>query len=273
METDAKTVTAIRDLAREAYTPVTSETVHFVVAPAGSVVHSLQGLQYPFGLPPDQIRVSLKFQDATSFISYVNSFKDHRTRIFADSTINSLSFSAVLDYHGAGSEMLAEFLSHRATLTLQRSEEWKLWYGLNDKLVPQSEFAEFLEDNRADIVKPDSATMLEIAKDLQAHSDVNFGSKINTRNGAAVLQYEEQIKATVANGSIEIPETFTIRIPVFFGEQPQEITARLRFRINEGKLRFQYKLYRPVEVISKAFDAARSEIATATTLEVWLGTL
>jgi hypothetical protein len=115
--------------------------------------------------------------------------------------------------------------------------------------------------------------MLEIAKDLQAHSEVNFASKINTRNGAAVLNFEETIKASVSTGSIEVPESFTIRIPVFFGEEPIEITARLRFRINEGKLRFQYKLYRPAEVIAHAFDYARGAISSAVTLEVLLGTL
>jgi hypothetical protein len=47
----------------------------------------------------------------------------------------------------------------------------------------------------------------------------------------------------------------------------------LRFRISDGKLKFQYKLYRPTEVRQHAFDVTRSEIAGATTLEVLLGTL
>lgn len=269
-----KIITDIRDLAREATVPSTGENIHFVVAPSGSTLLSLKEYQYPFGVPPERITAAPKFQDAPSFCSYVNTFKDaDLTRILADATPSALSFLAVIDYHAASSERKPEFLSHRASLTLKLSEEWKLWYGLHDKLVPQADFAEFLEENRADIVKPDPATMLEIAKDLIAKSDVNFESKINSRNGSATLRFSEQIKATVANGSVEIPESFTIRIPVFFGEAPIDINAILRFRIADQKLKFQYKLYRPAEVIAKAFDVCRKQIADATTMEVLLGTL
>ena len=149
----------------------------------------------------------------------------------------------------------------------------KIWSSLNEKPVPQTEFAEFIEDNRSDIIDPVSAVMLEIARDLQAHSEVNFASKVNLRNGAAVLSYDEQIKASVTTGQIEVPETFKIGIPVFFGEHPVEISARLRFRITDGKLKFQYKLYRPAEIIAQAFEFARCDIEKATTLEVLLGTL
>lgn len=270
---DANLITDVRDLAREAVQPQTGEAVHYAIVPDGSKPVSLREFQFPEGFPPSRIIAAPKFQDAASFCSYVNTFKDDRTRILADANATALSFLALIDYHGVGAERKPEFVSHRASLVLKHSEEWKLWAGQDNKLIPQADFAEFLEDNRSDIVKPDSATMLEIAKELQAHSEVNFASKVNTINGAAVLKYDEQIKATVATGQIEMPETFTIRIPVFFGEAPIEISARLRFRITEGKLKFQYKLYRPTEVIGKAFDVARAEIATATTLEVLLGSL
>lgn len=268
-------VTEIRDLTREAAQPQTGEAVHYVVIPEGSKVISLKEQQYPEGMRPSRVIAHPKFQDQASFTSYVNTFKDDRTRVLANADPGALNFLALIDYHGigAGDVRTPEFVSHRAGLQLKHSEEWMLWNGKNDKLIPQVEFAEFLEDNRSDIIKPDSATMLEIAKDLEAHSEVNFASKIDTRNGAAVLKYDEQIKANVTTGQIEVPESFTIRIPVFFGEAPIEIMARLRFRITEGKLRFQYKLNRPAEVIAKAFDLARKDIALAVSLEVLLGTL
>jgi uncharacterized protein YfdQ (DUF2303 family) len=275
MMDDAKSILTVRDLARESMGPQTSEKVHYALVPEGSKLVSLRDQQYPHGLPPERIVAGLSMLEASSFCSYVNSFKDHRTRIFADTRISTLGFLAVLDYHPAGSseDNAPQFLSHRAAFVLRHSEEWLLWHGKHDKLIPQSDFAEFLEDNRADIVKPDSATMLEVAKDLQAHSEVNFASKINSQSGAATLTFDEQIKATVATGQITVPEIFTVRIPVFFGEPAIDIHARLRFRISGGKLSFQFKLYRPAEVISKAFYAVRSVIAEATTLEVLLGTI
>ena len=268
---DTKLVTEIRDLTREAAQPQTAEPIHFVVAPMGMQVLSLEKLQFPHGMRPDRITAAPKLQDAVSFCSYVNTFKDDRTRLFADAV--ACSFTALIDYHGVGTERAVEFLSHRATLTLKKDERWNLWLGQNGKLIPQAEFAEFLEDNRADIVTPDAATMLEIAMDLQAKSDVNFASKIKTQNGQSTLVYDETITTTVSTGRIVMPEIFVIRIPVFFGEAPIEITARLRFRISEGKLKFQFNLYRPVEILAKAFDVARAGIAEATKLEVLLGTL
>jgi uncharacterized protein YfdQ (DUF2303 family) len=273
---DPNIIAEIRNLAREAGVAQTNEKVHYLLAPEGSTLISLKDQQYPHGIPPERVIANLNMQDAASFCSYVNSFKDDRTRLFADTTLSALGFLAIIDYHPAAASTdagAAQFLSHRAKFALRHSEEWKLWSGLDGKLVPQDQFAEFLEDNRSDIVTPDSATMLEVAKDLQANSSVNFASKINSQNGSATLRFDEQIDTKVTSGQIIMPESFTISVPVFFGEAPIEITARLRFRISEGKLKFQYKLYRPVEVISRAFDVARAAIASATTLEVLLGTI
>lgn len=250
--------------------PIGTEAVHFAVIPTGTQLVSLASYQFPHGMPPERIAAAPAFQDAGSFCVYVNSYKDARTRIFADAQKNS--FTAVLDYHGTG-EAKPEFLSHKATLSLKFSEEWALWFGYHDKLIPQATFAEFLEDNRADIIRPDSATMLEIAKELQANSEVNFQSKINTVNGSAVLKFEETINAKVGTGQIQCPEIFAIKIPVFYGEDPVEISARLRFRISDSKLKFQYKLYRPAETIALAFDAARGRIKAGTDIEVLLGSL
>ena len=267
---DSEMILAVRDLSRESMQPQTGEKVHYALVPEGSKLVSLKDQQYPHGLPPERIVATVAMQDAASLCSYVNSFKDHRTRLFG--SVSAMAFLAVLDYHPADAGA-PQFLSHRAAFPLKHSEEWLLWHGKHDKLIPQFDFAEFLEDNRSDIVKPDSATMLEVAKDLQTHSEVNFASKINSQNGAATLQYDEQIKASVSTGHIVVPESFTIRIPVFFGEQPIDITARLRFRVSAGKLNFQFKLYRPAEVIAKAFESVRQEIAAATELEVLLGTI
>jgi uncharacterized protein YfdQ (DUF2303 family) len=266
-------VTQIRDLAREAMEPRREELIHYVAAPAGTTLHSLEKFQYPHGIPPSRIVAAPRFQDSASFCSYVNTFKDSRTRVLAD--VETVTFLALLDYHGAGAlpDGIPEFVSHRASFPLKHSDQWKLWMGQNDKLIPQAEFAEFLEDNRADVVDPDSATLVEIARDLTAHTDVNFASKINVVNGSAVLKYDEQVTASVRQGQILIPEMFSIRIPVFYGEEPTVIKARLRFRIGDGKLKFQYKLYRPQEVRQLAFDEAVGDIAAAVGISVLQGTL
>ena len=271
---NAEAVKAVRDLTREIAVPQTGEKIHYLIAPAGSQLIDLSKQQYPHGLPLYRIDAKPKFQDSGSFVKYVNTFKDQRSRCFADA--QNVNFTAMLDYHtpgDEGSEEAPEFLSHRASLQLQYSPEWRIWFGLHDKLVSQTDFAEHIEDNRADIVTPSPAQMLEVARDLSAHSEVNFASKVNLRNGTATLQYDEQLKASVANGSIEVPETFLIRIPVFFGGEAQAIEVKLRFRISDGKLKFQIKLYRPAEVIAAAFETTRAAIADQNGLDVLLGSL
>jgi uncharacterized protein YfdQ (DUF2303 family) len=267
---DQKMITEVRDLTREAAQPINTEAIHFALLPTGMTQVSLEEYQFPDGRRPDRILAHPQFKDSASFCSYVNTFKDHRTRIFADP--EKKTFTAALDYHGAG-EMIPEFLSHRAGFTLSLSDQWNAWIALNAKQIPQATFAEFIEDNRRYLVSPDSATMLEVVQDLEAHIDVNFASKINRQNGSARLSYDEVVKGSVANGTIEIPENFTIGLPVFFGEASVQIEARLRFRVSSGKLNFEFKFYEPNEIMKQAFDVARGSIAAATTLEVLLGSL
>lgn len=255
--------------------PVTSEAVHFIVVPKDCEVKTLQSHQYPHGVPPSRIIQSPTFFDAASFSKYVITYRDIRTRVLANP--ETFAFTALLDYHqGAmdeGAEKLKpEFVSHRASFRLTESEQWKVWFGNHDKLIPQTQFAEFLEDNRRDIFKPSAADMMEVARDLQAKTEVNFDSKVTLKDGSATLRYQEQVTAGVGPaGNIAIPDEFSIRIPVFYGEAPVEISAKLRFRISGGKLSFLYRLYRPVETRNEAFNATVERVATELTQPVWLG--
>lgn len=266
-------VKEIQALAQQVAVPQTGEPIHYVITPSGMQIIDLQKYQYPHGVPPTRIIASPTFADQASFCSYVNSYKDERTRIAADPA--ALKFTALIDYHRGGDpEMVKpEFVSHKPSFKLEHSEQWKLWIKLNDTLIEQEKFAEFLEENRGDISDPAAADLIDIAGQLTAKTEVNFASKINRSNGAATLCYTETIDAKVGSGSIEIPETFTLDIPVFFGESAIKIPCRLRFRISDGHLKFLFKMYRPAQMVMEAFNDTRAEIKTATTLEVLLGSL
>ncbi len=130
----------------------------------------------------------------------------------------------------------------------------------NGKREAQMEFAEFIEDNAPDIVEPDSATMLEVARDLSAKTDVDFASAIRLQNGQVQFKYSEQIKGTYGSGNLDVPERFTISIPVHIGSERVGITARLRYRIASGKLTFWYDLLRADMIERNAFLAVRKAI-------------
>jgi uncharacterized protein YfdQ (DUF2303 family) len=281
--------------------PITDATeIPFAIVPNDSRMVSLLNEKYPYGLPkrkPEHIKAAVGLTDADSFCKYIKLYQDSRTRVFADP--KAMSFRAVLDYHCANdapkalpaaepetagatwvtSEATytvagAEFLDHQATLILRTSEQWNLWMAKNEKEIQQAEFAEFIEDNFRDISTPSPATMLEVARDLTATVEMNFASKVTPKSGAVKFAYQEVVTAGVGQaGDMEIPDAFTILIPVFFGEKPVSIEARLRFRVNGGKLRFIYKLYRPAELLSDAFKLAASAIGENLGLDVLLGSI
>lgn len=250
-----------------------TEDIHYAIVPKGMTILTLRDYQYPHGVPPTRIIASPAFADQASFCSYVNTYKDERTRITADPT--GLKFTGLIDYHrvGAPGDVKPEFVSHKPGFQLKYSEQWNLWSKLNDTLIPQEKFAEHLEDNRADIAEPAAADLIEIADKLTATTNGTFASKINRKNGTATLNWSETVDAKVGTGEIEMPEMFTLNIPVFFGEAPIKISCRLRFRIQDGSLRFQYKMARPGQIVMEAFDTTRQEIAKTTSLEVLLGNL
>lgn len=249
--------------------PHTDERVHYIVVPNESTVKSLKEFQYPQGMPPDRIVATVALRDVASFASYVASYTDERRRVFAEPT--QFKFLAVLDYHVAG-EFKPQFCDHKAVLALQKDDRWVTWLGMDNKPMSQSDFAEFIEDNRADIESPPAAVMMEIARDLSAKTEVNFASSTRLQNGQTRLRYEETVKAGVPSaGDIEVPEEFSLLIPVFYGEAPVSVRARLRFRIPNGKLSFHYKLYRPAEVQLKAFQETVRAISEQLKTEVLMG--
>lgn len=196
--------------------------------------------------------------DVGSFCEYYSLFSDENSRAFANE--QSASILAILDYHCAG-ENSARWGSHRINLALRHSEEWSRWKGNDGTRTNQMDFAEFIEDNAPDIVTPDPATMLEVARDLSAKTEADFGSAIRMQNGSVQFKCSEQIKGTFGAGNVEVPERFVIAIPVYVGSERVKITARLRYRINAGKLSFWYDLLRAEAVRRDAFLDVQKSIA------------
>lgn len=247
---------------------VVNGTSPFVVVPTNSKVKDLSRLIYnEHQLRPERIKGTVTVPDADSFCAYWNLFADDCSLVFADQT--SRSVLAILDYHEhnpVDQRPLPRWGQHRLLLALRHSTEWVAWTGCNGKKFTQIDFAEFIENNSADIVRPDAASMLEMAHDLSAKSEVDFNSGVTVSNGSVRLKFTEVIKASYGNGEVAIPEVFVIGIPVYTGGDRWDITARLRWRINSGKLTFWYDLLRTDTVERSAFAGDLQRIAN--TLEV-----
>lgn len=191
---------------------------------------------------PHRVEANVAVRDAASFAEYYRLFSDPNSRVFAEADKNYIL--AILDYHGALSDGAPRWGSHRLRLVLQESVEWLLWSGKNGENMTQSEFATFLEDNSYDIAEPASATMLEVATDMHASIEGDFGSAIRLANGSVNFKYSETVRASVGAGQMQVPERFKIAIPLFLGGERIAFECRLRYRINAGKLTFWYDMLR-----------------------------
>ena len=265
---DGAAIKAVAAIVKANATPVTTEAIHGLIVPKDCDLKSLKEFQYPDGIRPSRIIGTVNLRDAVSFCRYYSAFADDRSRIFAEPAYQS--FLAILDYHGAG-ERTPEFLSHRAAFQMVLDERWKVWAGKSEKQFSQSDFAEFIEDNNADILEPSGATMLEVARDLKASMGANFESKVTPKNGQIQMRYTEQIDGKVGTGAMEVPEFFKLSIPVYYNEEPITISARLRYRIQGGSLTFHYKLYRQVEILNAAFDKAATSISDTLKVDILRG--
>lgn len=230
----------------------------FVVIPNDYKVQNVTDLIYnEHNERPERKAGTIKVLDAPSFCEYFTAFHDEHSRVFADETTDRVL--AILDYHGAG-DNAPRWGKHRIELTLRHSEEWKKWSAKDGERQTQTEFAEFIEDNGPDIVTPEAATMLEVARDLSAKIDADFGSAVRMQNGSVQFKYSEQVKGTYGSGQVEVPERFVISIPVHVGSDRVSVTARLRYRINSGKLTFWYDLLRADQIERDAFMAVHAAI-------------
>lgn len=249
-----------------AQVPVTG-ALPFVVIPQDHKIQDLKDLVYNEYTPfPIRKEGTVKVFDAGSFCDYYTLFCDPNSRVFADETTGRIL--AVLDYHGAGSDGGPRWGKHRIDLTLRDSTEWKRWTGSDGKKFSQLDFAEFIEDNAPDIIDPNGAAMLEVARDLQARTEADFGSAVRLQNGQVQFKYSETIRATVGAGQLEVPERFKVAIPVHIGGDRVGLTARLRYRISSGKLTFWFDLLRADAIKRDAFLAVRQSIGDSLAITV-----
>lgn len=203
---------------------------------------------------PRRIKQHIELRSAQSFIDYVERFSDDGATVFCD--LKGQKFSAILDYHKEAD--IARWGDHRATYNCPVDTRWKLWTAHNGKAMNQVDFARFIENNLPDIVQPSGADMLNVSRSLQAKKKIDFKSDQTLSNGDIQFTYNEQ--TTGSAGQMEIPQEFTLGIPVYEGGAKYELKARLRYRINEGQLAMWYDLLRPERLLEDAFNELSAHI-------------
>lgn len=150
----------------------------------------------------------------------------------------------------------AGWRDHRAVFTAEHTQEFTNWMASNGagKAMDQMRFAEFIEDNLADITEPSAQALLDVATTISAKTEISFGSARRLDNGQVQLQYTEAINATAgAGGALQIPREFHLGLRIFKNSVGYKLRARLKYRLNSGTVKFWYELDRPERAVEDAF--------------------
>jgi uncharacterized protein YfdQ (DUF2303 family) len=264
------TVRTVVELTQRAMTPVKlAPGAIYAVATADGKVHTIDLTADQYLANPRRPYGIYHLRDTESWLAvwakwYQTSIA--QPEVFAD--VDNLQVVAVFDPAPAeetDSGLQGGWRQHRAQLQLRKSDALMRWTALQGRTTPigQVDFADFLEDNLVDIVEPDAARVLEVVSTLHATSRVTFKSGIRLTDGQRQLTWVESTTAAGGtSGNLEMPPTITLGLPVFEGSKVRDrITARMRYRINDGKLTFTVRLDRIDDVIANAFEDQVAAIA------------
>ena len=171
--------------------------------------------------------------DAESLVTYVNSRAQHHNgvEVWINPCAggNTPSVEAILDSHARSKDT--------CSITFNVTHEWAHWLSINDRLMTQTEFAEFVEQWADTIITPDGATMLEIAQSLRAKVGVTFKSQKRLADGQTQFEYTENVDASAGTaGNITIPDDLELAICPFFGAKTYKVRAKFRYRMSGGNL-------------------------------------
>lgn len=245
----SEAIETICDLKMSGLIPQKTESAYHIVVPDK---HSFKNIteEIERARPsPSRKKGEIKVHSLESLLKYAENQNATDTGyIYADS--NNATITAVFNDHK--NENQTGWRDHRVSYTAENTNEFRRWFANNKKDMSQEDFAIFLEDNIADI--NNGETVLSVALSLQAKTEVNFSSSRRLDNGQVQFSYTENIDARAAGGALDVPREFTLGIRIFKNGEGYAIKARLKYRLNSGKIKFWYELDRVENAIDDAFN-------------------
>ncbi len=261
---------AIAQLAREGQLPIIDSktlAVPVLLWPKSERRESLE----QFLARPIRKRAKVTVRDHESFVHYVTAHRELGTHLFQDVNEQGGSFTAIIDYHHT---LEAAWADHVCVYTCEHTPEWKRWMEKSDESLSQTDLALFIEDNLVDIIDPEGARMLELVKTLEATATAEFRSQIRLQNGDRQFHYAHTTNAKAGQqGDLEIPERFTLSLPVFQNGPAYTVPCRFRYVLRNGTLVVGYEIERPHKIIELALAQERTAITQLLNLPVHFGSV
>lgn len=263
------TAERIEALKAAALAPVQIGKSHHLVLPDGYSANDISKQVEARNPEPDRKHGTVSLASLQSLLDYCeDQAMQGEAYVYADPDRRTIT--AVFNDH----RHVPGWRDHRAVFAAAFTPEFQKWLSNNgsDKAKSQEAFAEFIEDNLADIAEPAAHQLLEVATTIQAKTDINFSSAKRLDNGQVQLGYTETIDARAgANGALSIPREFTLGLRIFKNGEGYRLTARLKYRLHSGNVKFWYELDRPERAIEDAFAGYVHEVREKSGYRVLLG--
>jgi len=102
------------------------------------------------------------------------------------------------------------------------AREWLAWTAIaNGRGIRHQEALEFLEDHQADIHSPAPVDLMNILRSLRANVSAQATTELHP-DGTTSVAFQKSSTIKAAGGTMELPPSFTIRIPVLHGHTNDE---------------------------------------------------
>ncbi len=266
---NAPTATLVASLAAAGLAPKTIGGHTHILVPPNYTVKDITDAIEKAQDTPNRKSGTARVADVPSLLTYcADQGMAESAYIYAD--LDDRTITAVFNDHRGPD--FAGWRDHRAVFSAVYTPEFAKWIANDKKMMTQTEFAEFIEDNISDLQGEESTNLLTVATTIQATTGINFSSAKRLQDGQTQLVYTETIDATAgASGDMKIPKVFILGVRIFKNGAGYAIGARLKYRIHSGAVKFWYELERADRVVADAFEGYVTEIREKSGYTVLLG--
>jgi uncharacterized protein YfdQ (DUF2303 family) len=242
-------------------------------------IESVKQIIDEYQLAPDRVTGQTRMDDLASLLNECSRYKNDALSVYVHAVdpTRAPSIIAVFNDTVAGTP---SFRDHRSTYVPQPSSEIRAWLAAGQRLISQEEFAELIEERLLDVKAPNPeernmaplleaatllklqvgnpAELLEVSRGLQVNVSSNVKGKPNLHNGAVSFAFEESAQPTVT-----VPGAFLLDVPFFEGATKVLILARLRYKVEESKIKWRVLLHDVPRVYREAVDDLCRDIREA----------
>lgn len=252
---------AVIDAARQGIdlTPVNPRDQPYFLRADGTVVDLTKYREVPA-----RESGTINVYDVASLNTVIARMGDGRATIYVNRDVENPQIVAVMNDHDNEFPGWRDF---RVQLQFRKTPQWVKWCAIDNKLLPQETFAEFIEDNVLDVTRPSGAEMLEIALTFAATKTANFKKAVRLDNSTVQFTNIENMEAQAGSkGEFSVPEKIELALAPFVGTPPYAVPARFRFKLEGGSLKLGIKMERKEELMQAVIGEMVRGIALSETV-------